>query len=67
MSHTESSDTRWCFIVVFHMLYNTKTQVNWEGMKLNGACQLLVCTNYVDSLGENMHTNTGKNKSFISH
>jgi len=34
-------------------------QVNWEGLKLNGACQLLVCTKYVDLLRENMHTNTG--------
>jgi hypothetical protein len=49
------------------VLYNMKTQVNWEGLKLNGACQFLVCTNYVDLLGENMHTNTGKNKSFISN
>ena len=40
-------------------------QVNWEGLKLNGACQLLVCTNYVDLLGENMHTNTGKTKALL--
>ena len=32
---------------------------------MNGARQLLVCTNYVELLGENMHTNTGEGEALL--
>ena len=45
---------------------NRRIQVNQDGLKLNGTHQILVCANYVNTLGRSVHSIEKKHGRFGS-